>query len=499
MNRASPTREAAQPPEGERLEASQLEPVQISPGQLEAGQLEPTQLEDGRPSAAQLEAGLDELQTLLLSGERQRIGQLETLVLDESGRTAAVSDVLLEAMVERAGRDPLFARSLRPLVEDALRVSVKRTPLVLAEILFPILGPAIRRTVAHALAAATASLSRAIDQTLTLEALRWRLEASRTGRSFGEIVLLRTLEYRVEQAYLIHRETGLVLLHEGVAGSSTPDAGLVSAMLTAIRDFAQDSFQTKENLDQFQLGELAVHVETGPMAVVAVVVRGSPPQELRDRLAQLLEGVHQHSNEALREFSGDPQHFEISRDELTELLVAAYRGARAPAAPRVSDPRQPQRIAALIAVIAVMTAGALLLAQRERSRWDGFFDDLRNAPGIALTNVSQQNGRWVLEGLRDPLGVNVTALLEQRGLSVAQVRSNLRPFASLEPVFVLKRALIALEPPSTVRLRLSSDGMLSASGSASTTWLAKARVSVTAIAGVARFNLDGIKIANTKP
>ncbi len=490
MNRALPARESSQPPEGERLEDKQL-----SSDQLEDKQLSSDQLEDGQLSPA----GLDELQALLLSGERERIAQLETLVLSESGRTAAVSDVLLEAMLERAGRDPQFARSLRPLVEDALRVSVKRTPLVLAEILFPILGPAIRRTVAHTLAAASASLSRAIDQTLTLEALRWRLEASRTGRSFGEIVLLKTLEYRVEQAYLIHRETGLVLLHEGVVGSSTPDAGLVSAMLTAIRDFAQDSFQTSDNLDQFQLGELAVHVETGPLAVVAVVVRGSPPQELRDRLAQLLEGVHQHSNDALHEFDGDPQHFEITRNELTELLVAAYRGARAPKTPRVTHPRQPQRVAALIAVIVVAIAGVLLLAQRERARWDGFFAALRNAPGIALTNVSQQNGRWVLEGLRDPLGVNPAALLEQHGLPAAQVRSNLRPFASLESVFVLKRAMIALEPPSTVRLQLSNDGVLLASGSASTTWLANAQVRVTAIAGVARFNLDGIKIISARP
>ena len=481
----------------EQIVADQRSTDQPSTSQLSSDQPSTSQRSTDQPSTDQLSAdGLSELQKLLLADERERIGQLETLVLSEAGRTVAVSDVLLEALVERVGRDPQFVRALRPLVEETLRLSVKRTPLTLAEILFPILGPAIRRTVAHSLAAASASLSRAIDQTVTLQAISWRLEAARTGRSFGEIVLLRTLEYRVEQAYLIHRETGLVLLHEGVIGASTPDAGLVSAMLTAIRDFAQDSFDTKENLDQFQLGELTVHVETGPLAVVAVVVRGSPPQELRGRLAQLLEGIHQHSNDALHGFSGDSSVFENNRDELTELLIAAYRGARAPKVAPTKTVQHPQWIAAATAVIVVMVTALLILGQRERARWDGFFAALRGAPGIVLTDARQQNGLWVLEGLRDPLGVSVNQLLEQRGLPVAQVRSNLRPFASLEPVFILKRAIVALEPPSTVRLRLSSDGVLLIWGSASTAWIARAKVMVTAIAGVTRFNLDAIKITS---
>ena len=446
-------------------------------------------------SSHQLEAdGLGELQALLLAGDRDRIGRLETLLLGNPERTATVADVLLEAMVARAGHDAHFARALRPLVEEALSLSVKKTPLTLAEILFPVFGPAIRRTVAHSLAAASASLSRTIDQTLTLRAIGWRLEAARTGRSFGEVVLLRTLEYRVELAYLIHRESGLVLLHEGLVGTNTPDAGLVSGMLTAIRDFAQDSFNTKENLDQFQLGELTVHVETGPLAVLAVVVRGSPPQELRDRLAQLLEDIHQRSNDALREFDGNPSQFEIARDDLSELLIAAYRGARVEKAPPAKPRSLPRWIAPLIALSVIAAGAALLIAdQRERARWDDFILILRGTPGVVLTGVSQQNGIWRLEGLRDPLGVSVGHLLRVRGLPPTQVRSNLRPFASLEPVFVLKRAVAALEPPDTVRLRLSNGGILSASGSASGAWLARAKVIVTALSGVTRFNLDAIE------
>ena len=44
-----------------------------------------------------------------------------------------------------------------------------------------------------------------------MQGLKWRVESIRTGRPFAEIVLMHSLLYRVEQVFLIHRETGLVL------------------------------------------------------------------------------------------------------------------------------------------------------------------------------------------------------------------------------------------------------------------------------------------------
>ena len=63
---------------------------------------------------------------------------------------------------------------------------------------------------------------------------------------------------------------------------------MVSGMLTAIRDFVQDSFGGKESegLDAFQVGQFTIWVEQGPLAVLAGVIRGNPPRELRGRSAR---------------------------------------------------------------------------------------------------------------------------------------------------------------------------------------------------------------------
>ena len=57
------------------------------------------------------------------------------------------------------------------------------------------------------------SLNTTLEHSLSWRSLRWRLDARRTGKSFAEIVLLNTLVYRVEQVFLIHRPSGLLLQH----------------------------------------------------------------------------------------------------------------------------------------------------------------------------------------------------------------------------------------------------------------------------------------------
>src|SRR4029434_1356780 len=134
--------------------------------------------------------------------------------------------------------------------------------------------------------------------------LRWRLDARRTGKSFAEIVLLNTLVYRVEQVFLIHRPSGLLLQHIAAEGISVQDGDMVSGMLTAIRDFVQDSFHVsdEEGLQTLKVGGLSVWIEQGPHALVAVVIRGTAPPDLRATLQRAVESVHAQYSDLLESF-----------------------------------------------------------------------------------------------------------------------------------------------------------------------------------------------------
>ena len=129
----------------------------------------------------------------------------------------------------RLQRDGALRAALQPVVEEAIFVSVQKHPLVLAAALFPIIGAAVRKAVASALRAVTQTLNQIVEQSLSWRSLRWRWEAIRTGKPFAEILLARSLLYRVEQVFLIHRETGLLLRQEVAEAVVIRDAELVSA------------------------------------------------------------------------------------------------------------------------------------------------------------------------------------------------------------------------------------------------------------------------------
>jgi OOP family OmpA-OmpF porin len=57
---------------------------------------------------------------------------------------------------------------------------------------------------------------------------------------YAQVVIRHALVYRVEQVFLIHRESGLLLEQAHLPNLALPDADLVSGIRTAIRDFVAD-------------------------------------------------------------------------------------------------------------------------------------------------------------------------------------------------------------------------------------------------------------------
>jgi len=270
---------------------------------------------------------LNSLRTLILAPEQLEISELKERLNDPELRAEELSRVIAEAIVIRASKDHKLATALLPTIEEVIRDSVKRDPKFLADSIFPIIGPAIRRSIAESLRAMVESMSNTLEYTFSWRGIKWRIESFRTGRPFAEIVLMHTLVYRMEQIFLIHKETGLVLQHVAAESVDSKDADMVSAMLTAIQDFVNDSFSAKEDssLQNLNLGELTIWVEQGPRTVLASVIRGSPPSELKTVLKEILENIEFEYNSALNSFEGDAAPFEPCKPDLLYCLTQAQK------------------------------------------------------------------------------------------------------------------------------------------------------------------------------
>jgi OOP family OmpA-OmpF porin len=376
-----------------------------------------------------------------------------------------------------------LSEALQPLVEHALHVSVERDPNTLAELIYPSVMPAIRRAMQHFFQDLVGQLSAAMDTRFSPRSLRWRLEAARTGVPFAEVVLMHTLEYRVEQLFLIHRETGLLLLHASADPELAKDADLVSGMLTAIQDFVRDSFHAESDdvLDTLQVGGLNVLVETSPHAILAAVVRGVPPAELRHKLQETLESLHRRHSDDLRAFSGDSSSLERSLPLLHNCLLSRRRDQSQP----TSRSRRAWAVVGWTALASVIVALALwsIFSARHSREWTRYVDRLEAEPGIVVT----RHARDRVYGLRDALASNPRIVLSEFNLNPDEVSHSWSPFISTDPEIVLRRVQTILRPPAHLSIDVTQ-GNLSATGRGAAWWIRNVRDQALTIPGVLGVN-----------
>lgn len=443
---------------------------------------------DVEPEAAKDPAEeLERLRKLLLGKEQQDLNELRERFDTWELTPEEMAEQLPEAIGLRTSRDGSLGRALAPTLETGIAESVQRNPRQIAEAIYPILGPAIRRAISDALSRFVDALNRAFEHSLSVRGLKWRLEALRTGVPYTEIVLKHALLYRVEQVFLIQSESGLLLGHVALEDSESKAPDLISGMLTAIRDFVTDSFEAAEagGLRRFKVGELTVMVEAGPRATIAVVVRGQEPPELLGRMQAVLETIHLQFRSQLADFDGDTEALEPAEPILAELLetvVATDRPQSRSMAPRVAW--------ALVGVGLVLL---LVLGIRARLAWSEAVEAIRAEPGLTLIDADRGFRRWSFEGLRDPLARDPLEVLVGIGADTEGVEGRWEPYLSFDPEMVLMRSERALDPPTGVGLSLD-EGTLRARGTASARWALLARARARGLAGVSELNLSDLEI-----
>ncbi len=449
-----------------------------------------------RPAANDEQTALTALKSLLLGPERSVLEQLQTEAQDPEVQSGRVADVLPDALRTANAASPrALSQALEQPVSECIENSVQRNPGFFADILYPVMGPAIRRSITQAMKGLVQQINQALEYSLTLKGLRWRLEAARSGVPFAEIVLRRTLRYRVEEAFLIQTGSGLLIQHLGEETTPARDADAVSAMLTAIRDFARDTMDRDDpdsHLETVDVGDHTLWLIHGPKAYLACAIRGVPPEGLRDELAAVLEKIHGRHAILLDSFAGDA----VQATPIVPLLQSCLRAEAAEPSGRHFPWPLVVILFSLIALLAWWVYGLWqtdVQAQAEAAQQRAGVAQIAAAPGIVLTDWRIDAGTLYLRGLQDPLTPTPEQLLAELGFGTDGYRLNFRPFESSDAVAALARARRRLAPPDTIELTLDDDGSLSARGSATASWIARAALLATTVPGVESYTDDQVE------
>lgn len=261
------------------------------------------------------QSAIDDLRELLLSADRQRVENLQ---------------VRLKEVEERVGDESAMIAAITPLLSEMIRRSIRDAREQMIEALYPIIGQVVMRAVSEAIRDLARSIDDSMRRALQPGAYFRRFWARLHGVNAGQLVLRDALPFRVQEVFWIHRASGLLLLHVGRGPNATggaEDADMVSAMLVAVRDFADDVLRRsapakggQETLDAIQYGDRAIMIEAARLAYLAVVAEGVPPPGFRAEMRHKVTELQTTYADWMVRYQGDATPLAGGRPLLQRLL-----------------------------------------------------------------------------------------------------------------------------------------------------------------------------------
>ena len=404
-------------------------------------------------------AAVDEysqLKRLILGQEQQSIERLQERVEKPATRAQDVAEVLVESFELNQDKPESLAAAMRGPVQRCISDAVRDDPDEFADALFPVIGPAIRKAVRESISALSEKINQTLERSFSAQGLRWRIESLRTGVPVSEIVLRDSFVYRVDQAFVIQRDSGLLIAHVAREGTVNQDSDAVSAMLTAIQDFVSDSFTVGDgtDLDTIRVGGEVVWIFHGPDAIAAAIIHGQPPREVRDVFEEVTENVHRHYAEQIDSFArGQPLKEEVVTGvcALLQPLIDSESLRTTPDEGKQQNNRALKLIG--LGLVAVFIAW-LINAYIDGVQRDALVEALNAEPGIEVISVAEGNPN-VIKAFRDPLASNVEDLLSRNGLQDSNVAIEFVPFQSLAPEMIAKRLREVFDAPESLDIEVN--------------------------------------------
>jgi outer membrane protein OmpA-like peptidoglycan-associated protein len=439
----------------------------------------------------ELDAHAQRLETL--ERDRERLAALEQgeqrLVAVE--RNQAHLPERLPAALERAQRGDdgeRLSRALAGPVAQSLGTAVRSNRQVIVDALFPIIGPAIRKSIAEALRTLVADINRALESSFTPRGLRWRVESWRTGAPYAQVVLKHTLRFKLDHVFLIERDSGLVMHRESAPDLPDLDSDAIAGMLTAIGEFVKDSVgrEAQGALESARVGEHVLWVIEGPRANLACFIRGVPPPALHAALTQRLEAIHARLNDPLSGLQAGAADLGAAWDRDLDLITLEREAREQGDAAAVEA--KPSRLPFVLIALALL---ALLVAWWVRDwQWSQRMGEvrtlLRSWPGFVVQGVDSEPFESVrVRGLIDAHADSPERVLKEGLLRDYALTLETRGYVATDAAIVERRARALLQPPASAQVQFA-DGLLTLRGQAPADWVALARERAAWVAGVTR-------------
>ncbi|MDH3659802.1 MAG: hypothetical protein OEU92_07205 [Alphaproteobacteria bacterium] len=232
----------------------------------------------------------EQLRRLLLQDEQDRIERLEVRLGDDEALKASLIPIIADVLRDAGVKDyRQLAGALAPIVLQSIKTEIHNSRDMMVDALYPITGRLVAAAVRNAFKDLVEQLNTKLDSTLSVDRWRAKIKAKISGRSEAEILLSEGAAFEIVDLLLINRQSGLLIAQAGPdADQGGTDSQLLGSILTAIMAFVRDAMSqsSEQDLRTLHVGDLRLHLQVSPGAILAIKTKGPPPAGFESALSE---------------------------------------------------------------------------------------------------------------------------------------------------------------------------------------------------------------------
>lgn len=287
----------------------------------------------------------EELKHLLLAPElallkriQRRCDALQLRVGDDPALKDSVRGVIVEVLRESGVQEhDRLSGALAPLIVSSMRQEIRNSREMMVDALYPITGQLVKAAVRNAFNELLETINTKLDEGFSVDRWRAKIQSRITGTSEAEILLRRNPPFDIEEIFVIHRPTGLLIERvTATEGTEDSDGGvdseLVSGLLTAIMDFTRDAFSDEKGgeLRTLTFGESQLFLRTSANTILAAKTTGTPPPRFETALQRVFLSILDQWNDFLASFDEEDEDDQKASfiDDLNERFQDLLRDRR---------------------------------------------------------------------------------------------------------------------------------------------------------------------------
>jgi len=164
---------------------------------------------------------LERLKAILLKPDQERIAELEKqltqlrLQLEDKESLIQRLDPIIAASLARKISESKedMAEALAPVMGEAIRRQINEAREDVVDALYPVIGSTIRKSIAEAMKNLAQSVNEKLNQAMSFTLFLKKTKARLSGVNQNELILKENLPLKIREIFLIHKKSGLLLLH----------------------------------------------------------------------------------------------------------------------------------------------------------------------------------------------------------------------------------------------------------------------------------------------